>query len=100
MPVYIDDMYKISLGQLGRMKMSHMMADTTEELLAMCDKIGVQKKWIQDKGTKREHFDVAMSKRKLAIENGAIEVPMRILCAWSVSGRSYSLIEKLKAQNE
>ena len=88
-------MYKILLGQFGRMKMSHMMADSTEELLAMCDKIGVQKKWIQDRGTKSEHFDVAISKRKLAIENGAIEVPMRILCAWSVAGRSYSLMDKL-----
>ena len=95
MAVYIDDMYKISLGQFGRMKMSHMMADSTEELLAMCDKIGVNKKWIQDKFTELEHFDVAMSKRKLAIENGTIEVPMRILCEWSVDGRVYSLMEKL-----
>lgn len=96
MAVYVDDMYKISLGNLGRMKMSHMMADSTEELLEMCNKIGVQKKWIQDAGTKREHFDVAIAKRKLAIENGAIEVPMRILCTWAVDGRSYSLLDKLK----
>lgn len=96
MAVYIDDMYKISLGKLGRMKMSHMMADSTEELLAMCDKTGVKKKWIQLEGTKQEHFDVTISKRKLAIENGAIEVPMRILCAWSVTGRSYSLMKILK----
>lgn len=31
----------ISLGNFGRMKMSHLMADTTEELLTMVDKIGV-----------------------------------------------------------
>ena len=79
MVVYVDDMYKIPMGQFGRMKMSHMMADTTEELLEAVDKIGVNRKWIQHKGTKLEHFDIAMSKRKLAIKNGVIAISMRIL---------------------
>ena len=35
MAVYVDDMYKYPLGQFGRMKMSHMVADTTEELLVI-----------------------------------------------------------------
>lgn len=78
MAVYVDDFYKTGIG-LGRMKMSHMIADTTEELLEMCDKIGVQKKWIQYEGTSREHFDIALGKRKLAIQNGAIEIGMREL---------------------
>jgi hypothetical protein len=78
MAVYVDDFYVTGIG-LGRMKMSHMIADKTEELLAMCDKIGVQKKWIQYAGTPREHFDIALGKRKLAIQNGAIEVGMREL---------------------
>lgn len=95
MAVYVDDMYTISLGQFGRMKMSHLMADTTEELLAMCDKIGVQKRWIQKPGTKLEHFDIAMSKRKLAIENGTIEVGMRDLAKWACGGRTYNLLESL-----
>ena len=80
MAVYIDDMYKISLGKFGRMKMSHMAADSTEELLKMVDKIGVQRKWIQDKGTGSEHFDVSLVKRNLAIKNGAIDISMRLLC--------------------
>lgn len=88
MAVYIDDMYKISLGKLGRMKMSHMAADTTEELLEMADMIGVQRKWIQDAGTGREHFDVAMIKRELAIENGAIPVGMRILSRARIERKS------------
>lgn len=79
MAVYIDDMYKISLGRFGRMKMSHMTADTTEELIKMVDKIGVQRKWIQDKGTGSEHFDVSMVKRDLAIKYGAIPLSMRLL---------------------
>lgn len=78
MAVYVDDFYKTGMG-LGRMKMSHMIADSTEELLKMCDKIGVQKKWIQRAGTPREHFDIALNKRKLAIKHGAIEIGMREL---------------------
>lgn len=71
MTVYVDDMYRLALGEFGRMKMSHMIADTTEELLAMAKKIGVKHKWIQDAGTYSEHFDIAKSKRELAIEYGA-----------------------------
>lgn len=75
--VYIDNMYTLSLGQFGRMKMSHMIATTQEELLEMVDKIGVQRKWIQNKGTLGEHFDIAIVKRKLAIAAGAREVHWR-----------------------
>lgn len=73
MPVYVDDMK----AQFGRMIMCHMLADTTEELLAMADKIGVARKWIQYPGTHREHFDIALSKRAEAIKHGAIEITMR-----------------------
>lgn len=68
--VYVDSFN----APFGRMVMCHMMADTTQELLDMVDKIGVQRKWIQDKGTSREHFDIALSKKKLALQHGAIEV--------------------------
>lgn len=79
MAVYVDNME----APFGRMKMCHMVADTTEELLAMVDKIGVQRKWIQDAGQYSEHFDISMVKRKLAVQNGAIEITMRqfaIIC--------------------
>jgi hypothetical protein len=65
--VYVDNMR----APFGRMKMCHMLADSTEELLAMADLIGVPRKWIQDSGTPREHFDIALSKRTLAIRHGA-----------------------------
>lgn len=68
--VYVDTM---NCGY-GRMIMCHMMADTTDELLAMADKIGVQRKWLQYPGTKHEHFDVCLSKKKKAIELGAKEI--------------------------
>lgn len=81
MAVYVDDMHLSPLGQLGRMKMCHMIADTTDELLAMADKIGVARKWIQKRGTANEHFDIATSKRALAVQAGAIEITMRELAS-------------------
>lgn len=77
MTVYVDDMYLHPLGRFGRMKMSHLTADTTEELLAMADTIGVQRRWLQYPGEWKEHFDIAMSKRALAVKAGAVEVTMR-----------------------
>lgn len=94
MAVYVDDMYKYELGRFGLMKMSHLVADSTEELLQMIDKIGVQRKWIQYKGTADEHFDIAKGNRELAIKAGAIPVEMKKLCgAWSKRETCNSKIE-------
>ena len=68
--VYVDNFNAPYRG----MKMCHMVADTSEELFAMPDKIGVNRKWIQNKGTRLEHFDICLSKKKLAIAAGAREV--------------------------
>ena len=73
--VYIDS-YR---APFGRMKMSHLMADTTDELLTMVDKIGVARKWIQKAGMPDEHFDIAESKRKASIKAGAKVVSSREL---------------------
>lgn len=75
MPVYVDNAFI----PCGNMKMSHMIADTQEELLAMADKIGVKRKWIQFPRTRKEHFDVCSSKRDMAIRYGAIQVTCRWL---------------------
>lgn len=75
MSVYVDDME----ASFGRMKMCHMVADTTVELLDMADKIGVQRKWIQHPGTHREHFDICKSKRTKAVQCGAREISQREL---------------------
>jgi len=71
MTVYVDDMYKYPIGQFGRMKMSHMVADTLPELHAMADKIGLARKWFQ----KGDHYDVSISLRAKAIAAGAVEIP-------------------------
>src|ERR1051326_2420489 len=75
MAVYVDDMR----ANYGRMVMCHMVADTSAELLAMADRIGVARRWLQDPGTLREHFDIALSKRSQAIANGAVPVTMKEL---------------------
>jgi hypothetical protein len=87
MAVYVDDMYLYPIGQFGRMKMSHLMADTSEELLAMVDRIGVARRWIQDAGKPNEHFDIAMSKRELAIAHGAKPVTVVELAEWRIARR-------------
>lgn len=73
--VYVDDME----APFGRMIMCHCIADTQTELFDMMDKIGVQRKWVQDYNTPIEHFDIALSKKKLAIQFGAKEITMREL---------------------
>ncbi len=70
MTVKVDNMR----APFRRMIMCHMMADSDEELLDMADKIGVQRKWHQYPGTTRSHFDICLSKRKLAVRAGAVEV--------------------------
>lgn len=77
MTVYVDDMYQTEFGRYGRMKMSHMIADTSAELLAMAKTIGVQKRWLQHAGEPGEHFDIAKSKRELAITAGAVPITIR-----------------------
>ena len=77
MSVYVDDMR----ADFGRMKMCHMIADTLEELHAMADRIGVARKWFQDPETMPKvsspHYDIALSKRALAVQFGAVEITWR-----------------------
>jgi hypothetical protein len=75
MAVYVDH----ASHAYGRMIMCHLLADSTEELFAAADAIGVQRKWIQNAGTPAEHFDICQAKRALAVKAGAIEVTSRQL---------------------
>lgn len=75
MSVYVDN-YN---AKFGRMVMCHMVADTTEELLAMADTIGVQRKWIQKAGMRHEHFDICLSMKKKALAAGAKAITTREL---------------------
>lgn len=74
MAVYVDDMR----APFGRLIMCHMVADTEAELHAMADKIGVDRKWYQyPKKSRYPHYDIALSKRALAVQAGAQEIRWR-----------------------
>ncbi len=77
MTVYVDDMFEAEIGQFGPMKMSHLIADTDEELFTMVDAIGVQRKWFQAPNLPGRHFDIAISKRTLALKHGAVAITMK-----------------------
>jgi hypothetical protein len=81
MAVYVDDVRL----PFGRMIMCHMWADTLDELLAMADRIGVQRKWIQGHPTPSfgkhrmaswVHFDISLGMKSKAIAAGAILTDM------------------------
>lgn len=85
MSVYVDNMR----APFGRMVMCHMIADTTLELTEIARCIGVATKWIQDAGTPREHFDVCLSARRVAVSLGAVQITQREL-AMKIHDRALS----------
>jgi len=102
MACYVDP----SAHAFGRMVMCHLWADSDDELLAMVDRIGVQRKWIQGHpklsfGKHRNaswvHFDIAMSKRALAVQNGAIETDRYGPLEWQARRQIASGDERLVA---
>lgn len=72
MTVYVDDMR----ARYGRLILCHMIGDTEEELHAMADRIGVARPWYQG-----DHYDIALTKRALAVRYGASEITQRQLGA-------------------
>jgi hypothetical protein len=72
MAVYVDDME----APYGRMKMCHMLADSDAELHTMADRIGVARRWHQAP-PHDSHYDIALSKKALAVAAGAIAITWR-----------------------
>jgi len=68
--VYVDEMKAAFRGMI----MCHMVSETDEELHAMADRLGLKRSWHQKAGTVHSHYDIAQSKRKLAVHYGAIEI--------------------------
>ena len=70
MPVYVDR----ARNGFGRMLMCHMIGDTPDELHAMADRIGVARRWFQQPPKASFwHYDIAQTKRVLAVAAGAID---------------------------
>ena len=70
MSVYVDR----ARNGYGRMLMCHMIADTPDELHAMADQIGVARRWFQvPPRASFWHYDIAQSKRDLAVKAGALD---------------------------
>lgn len=67
--------------------MCHMLADNIDELHAMADRIGVSRKWFQKNNV--PHYDICMSKRKLAVKYGAIDIE---------KGKVLELVRKYRAE--
>lgn len=83
MTVYVDSME----ANFGRMVMCHMIADTDEELHKMASAIGVQRKWHQAPPKHESHYDIAKSKRALAVSAGAVEITWKQCGAMTIRRR-------------
>lgn len=84
MTVYVDDMKAL----FGRMVMCHMLADTDAELHAMADRIGVARRWHQAPPRHDSHYDIALSKRAIAVAQGAVEITWRQAGSMNLRRRS------------
>jgi hypothetical protein len=93
--VFVDDMYLYPMGQFGRMKMSHMIADTDEELHAMAAQIGVARRWHQAPPRHDSHYDIAMVMRTLAIAAGAVPITLRQLSTMNMHRRRTGVLPSL-----
>jgi hypothetical protein len=72
MSVYVDPIVTWGGGPNFPWKNScHMYADTLQELHKMAISIGLKREWFQDKGM--PHYDLVPSKRRLAVQKGAVQ---------------------------
>lgn len=78
MTVYVDPLFsatpRTAQARSWGNRWCHMTADTTEELHAMADRLGLRRSYVQDAGTWGEHYDLIPSKRALAVRYGAVEL--------------------------
>ncbi len=74
MSCYVDKLRPFGWRIRGRETEScHLLADTLDELHTMAQVIGLKREWFQDKRSGK-HYDLVPSKRKAAVELGAIEL--------------------------
>ncbi|CAN7785599.1 DUF4031 domain-containing protein [Caballeronia sp. LjRoot34] len=84
MTVYVDDMRAL----YGRLILCHMLASHESELHEMADRIGVAREhWQRPTNTSGSHYDIALSKRAIAVAVGAVEITMRQAAAMNARRR-------------
>lgn len=70
MAVYVDTARHPYRGMI----MCHMWADSMDELLAMADEIGMNRKWLQQPPKASwVHFDVSLTMKARALAAGAVQ---------------------------
>ena len=80
MTVYVDD-FRVP-ARVGRLsaRWSHLTVgpdDNLDELHEFATRIGLQRRWFQNKGWPRDHYDVTDTKRDAAIAAGAVPIGWR-----------------------
>jgi hypothetical protein len=83
--VYVDDMkakFKPKHRPGRTYILSHMIADTEEELHAMAAKIGVARSWYQG-----DHYDVTQSCKAKALKAGAVQITWRMCSVMAMNRR-------------
>ena len=75
MTCYVDNARIPYRGML----MSHLIADSPEELEAMARELGLRPEWRQHPDTDAEHYDISDSKRQQALRRGVKGVTSREL---------------------
>jgi len=72
MTVYVDKLVDYSWRHGPS---CHLIADSVAELKEFAVRLGMREEWFQPKSS--PHFDLTASGRKIAVENGAIELNNR-----------------------
>ena len=85
MTVYVDDMK----AAFSRMVMCHMIADDDEELHLMADRLGISRDHHQAPPRHHSHYDIAQSKRALAVKLGAVEVNQKALASMCMHRKQF-----------
>ncbi len=97
MTIYVDDWrQQARVGRLNA-RWSHLMAgpeDDLAELHELAQRIGLQRRWFQNKPWPRQHYDVTDSKRAQAIAAGAVPI------TWREAGRMIADARQARRERE
>ena len=95
MSVYVDPLREYGGSKTFPWKVScHMWADSLADLHAMAVAIGMKRAWFQDKPD-FPHYDLVATKRKRAVELGAVEVDRATMVEYVRRRRGEALTERL-----